>query len=237
MTAEHNTTIDHQTYRATRIALHTIAEHLLAGDLARRTGKIGLRVTSGGFGQPETVSEGVRHRVRIDGTSIVVTKGDIEEWETLSTPAAAAVFAGTTLGAAGDAEGETTLVGEAPLDIDPSAASKLAAWFGLVDTAVEEMRRRHQSRRPTIAQLWPEHFDLAFSMSEVNLGGSPGDEVHDEPYLYVGPWFPVAGRPWNEPWGISLAASAIESVADAVEFFESGFEAALTAFRNAPVEP
>ena len=28
-------------------------------------------------------------------------------------------------------------------------------------------------------QLWPEHFDLATSIGEVNYGGSPGDAGHD----------------------------------------------------------
>ena len=39
-------------------------------------------------------------------------------------------------------------------------------------------------------QLWPEHFDLATTIDEVNYGGSPGDDGHPLPYLYVGPWTP-----------------------------------------------
>ena len=51
--------------------------------------------------------------------------------------------------------------------------------------------------------LWPEHFDYAIAAgdevagSRANYGGSPGDEHHPEPYLYVGPWAPVDGALWN----------------------------------------
>ena len=84
---------------ATRQTMHALAEHLLAGDLARRTGKIGLRVTPGGFGQPEIVDAGSRRRIRIDGTHVVVLDGDLEQWHPLTTAAELAAFAATELGA------------------------------------------------------------------------------------------------------------------------------------------
>jgi hypothetical protein len=51
-------------------------------------------------------------------------------------------------------------------------------------------------------QLWPEHFDIAFELgsnaARANFGASPGDDEHDEPYLYVGPWTAeVSGELWN----------------------------------------
>lgn len=220
--------MDTATLMSTRLALHSLAEHLLAGDLWRRTGKIGLRRTPGGFGQPETLDDGTRRRLRIDGTRLVVLDGDTERWEELSSPVAAATFAGTRLGAPTDAfTPDTVLDAECPLAIDPGAASTLADWFELVEVALEEVRRRHADLAPTIAQLWPEHFDLAFSMAEINFGGSPGDAAHDEPYLYVGPWAPQEGPAWNEPWGMSLPASAVTGWSDAVDFFETGLRAAL----------
>lgn len=220
--------MDPTTLVSTRLALHTLAEHLLAGDLWRRTGKIGLRRSPGGFGQPETLVDRTRHRLRIDGTRLVVLDGDTERWEELSSPLAAATFANSQLGAPTDAfTPDTALAADEPLDIDAAAASMLAGWFELVEAALEEVRRRHSDLEPTIAQLWPEHFDLAFSMSEINFGGSPGDAAHDEPYLYVGPWSPLEGPLWNEPWGMSLGASAVGSSADAVDFLESGLRAAL----------
>lgn len=214
---------------STRSALHSLAEHLLAGDLWRRTGKVGLRRTPGGFGQPETVVDGSRRRVRIDGTRLVVLDGDTERWAELSTPVAAATFAGTKLGAPTDAFAPATVLdAEGRLAIDPAAAATLAQWFELVDVALEEVRRRHADLQPTIPQLWPEHFDLGFSMAEVNFGGSPGDVEHGEPYLYVGPWKPLDGPGWNEPWGMSLPATAVSDPSDAVDFFVAGLRAVLT---------
>ena len=219
--------MDAATLVSTRVALHTMAEHLLAGDLWRRTGRIGLRRTPGGFGQPESLVDGARRRLRIDGTRLVVLDGDVERWEELTTPLAAATFADSRLGAPTEAfTPETRLHPDDALDLDPVAAATLAEWFELVETALEEVRRRHRGLEPSLVQLWPEHFDLAFSMSEINFGGSPGDPRHDEPYLYVGPWAPVDGSAWNEPWGMSLTASAVHGWADAVEFLEAGLSAA-----------
>jgi hypothetical protein len=53
------------------------------------------------------------------------------------------------------------------------------------------------------AVLWPEHFDVAVTVDEVNYGISPGDAEHPLPYAYVGPWTPRAGAFWNEPFGAS----------------------------------
>ncbi|MFW2334710.1 MAG: hypothetical protein ACN4IE_13025, partial [Ilumatobacter sp.] len=65
---------------------------------------------------------------------------------------------------------------------------------------------------PTLIQVWPEHFDVALDAAatpdrRANLGGSPGDGFHAEPYAYVGPW--TDDRPgdaafWNAPFGAVL---------------------------------
>ena len=57
-----------------------------------------------------------------------------------------------------------------PLAVDPTAS-----------------RRSQEATDPSEIHLWPEHFDIAFEDQEVTYGGSPGDENHDEPYLYVAP--------------------------------------------------
>ena len=217
----------------TRRALHAVAEQLLAGDLWRRTGRIGLRVTPGGFGQPETLLGDGRRRVRVEcapghPVRLVILDGESERYHELSTLAEAARFAGIELGApVGVYVPETDLAADTPLVLDTGAARRIAAWFALVEDALEEVRRRHAAHTPTITQLWPEHFDLACSMLAVNLGGSPGDADHDEPYLYVGPQdlegAPSADR-WNEPWGLSAPAAEVGSAADAVRFFESSLD-------------
>ena len=56
----------------------------------------------------------------------------------------------------------------------------------------------------------------------MNLGASPGDAEHPEPYLYVGPWAPHEGAFWNEPFGASLGRARVESVEAAVAFFRQG---------------
>jgi hypothetical protein len=55
----------------------------------------------------------------------------------------------------------------------------------------------------TPVRLWPEHFDIAIEMGDeatgrrANYGFSPGDDDHDEPYAYVGPWTAeVSGELW-----------------------------------------
>ena len=61
---------------------------------------------------------------------------------------------------------------------------------------------RAEAAEPSEIHLWPEHFDVAFEDRAVTYGGSPGDENHDEPYLYVAPWTappPAAGRPPGAP--------------------------------------
>ncbi len=213
---------------ATRQALHALAEHLLAGDFSRRTGKIGLRVTPGGFGQPEILDTGgERRRIRIDGTQVVVLRGDIEQWHPLTTAASLARAAGAELGApAGTSEAETTMDPAALIQVDEASAELLARWFQLVDQALEEVRRRHADAGPTLVQLWPEHFDVACTITEVNLGGSPGDADHPEPYLYVGPWAPQTGPSWNEPWGASVSWRDVPDVAAAVAFLEDGLRRA-----------
>lgn len=211
----------------TRLALQAVAEHLLAADLHRHTGRIGLRVTPGGFGQPELTVDGDRRRLRVEGTSLVVLRGDTETWHPLHTLGSAAAVAGVEPGAPTEVfTPGTPLEPDAPLELDEDAAAALADWFSLVGTALDALRRGNAGRSPTIAQLWPEHFDLAATISEVNFGGSPGDGAHPSPYLYVGPWEPREGAFWNAPFGALLAASEVRDPGDALAFFTEGLAAA-----------
>ncbi len=205
----------------TRLALHSVAEHLLAADLHRRTGKIGLRRSPGGFGQPETVVDGSRHRLRVDGTSLLVLAGDTEREVALDTLGRIGETIGVVPGAPTELFHPTTeLRADHRLAVDRDAAGIIARCFAFGENVLEELRRRNRRAAPTILQIWPEHFDLACSFGEVNYGISPGDEQHRAPYLYVGPWAPVAGDGWNEPWGASLAWTEDLAEAEALAFFE-----------------
>jgi hypothetical protein len=84
-------------------------------------------------------------------------------------------------------------------------------------------------------QLWPEHFDLATEFGSetdgerAGYGGSPGDALHVEPYLYVVPWDQTRaeGDGWNSDSfrGAELAyAQLLESDRPrelALDFFRS----------------
>jgi hypothetical protein len=214
------------TYAATRAALHAVAEHVLSPALHRATGRIGLRPTPGGFGTPWfPAGDGERH-ARIEGTDLVVADRDGGERRApLRTVGEAAALLGVEPGAPADVYPPvTTIDPDAHLALDPYAAQVIHDWFDLTGRALDELRRGYAALDPSIAQLWPEHFDLAISMAEVNYGGSPGDDGHDAPYLYVGPW-DLDGRVgpyWNEPFGASLGHQAVRTVDDALAFFSTG---------------
>ena len=82
---------------------------------------------------------------------------------------------------------------DAPLAVDAAAAAALADWFGFATSVSRSCGVDLEAGR-AVAQLWPEHFDLAFELGDAdagtraNYGASPGDADHPEPYLYVGPW-------------------------------------------------
>jgi hypothetical protein len=93
----------------------------------------------------------------------------------------------------------------APLAIDLSAAAAIHDWFRLGAEALKRFRRVHKPAQPTTAQLWPEHFDLAIAMGELNHGCSPGDDDPASGDACVGPWSldGLDGEFWNEPFGAS----------------------------------
>ena len=206
-------------YTETRVALHTVAEHVLAAARYRTDGHIGLRPVRGGIGTPT-----------FDGRRLEVVGGDIVQYtgvDVLREPITTLRSAGTLVGVEPGAPAEvytpaTPLDLDAGLEVDPTAADALAEWFALVSDALGRFAATHASESPTEAQLWPEHFDLALVLSQVTYGGSPGDSGHPEPYLYVGPFTPRQGPFWNESFGASRAGADVAGVDDAVAFFEEG---------------
>lgn len=112
--------------------------------------------------------------------------------------------------------------------VDPLAARALGDWYGFCTRALEQLRAENPSS--SRVQLWPEHFDIAIDAGpdgrRANFGGSPGDDGHAEPYLYVGPWDTSAlDDPfWNEPFGASLSYTEMQNGAEALEFLRQGKE-------------
>ena len=75
--------------------------------------------------------------------------------------------------------------------------------------------------------LWPEHFDVAIRVDEVNYGVSPGDGFSAEPYAYVGVAAAPAGDAfWNAPFGAAVPLRELPGVAAVSGFFTAGRERA-----------
>jgi hypothetical protein len=209
------------------------------------TGRFGLRVTPGGFGTPEFGE--APQRVRVDGSLLVVESGAASGASSRATSidgatmATLAAFAGVDLGAALSVGHDTPPMppADARLAVAAADAALLGEWFGVCSRALAQVLASVAAEhRPTMAQLWPEHFDIAIDTAyphaaspghRVNLGGSAGDAGHDHPYLYVGPWTPFRpGEPafWNASFGATLSYEQIAAARDpldaSVAFFRRG---------------
>ena len=206
----------------TRLALQAVAEHVLCAARYRATGRIGLRSSPGGFTTPPFPSDHGDRTLAIDGRDLVATDDRGTERARLTTVHDAAVLAEIEPGAPAEVFTPTTALDpEAPLAVDDAAAAVLAGWWALVDEALAAFRAEHAAEEPAETQLWPEHFDLATSVGEVNYGGSPGDGGHPQPYLYVGPWSPPEpdGGFWNRPFGALVPATEVPDASTALAFF------------------
>lgn len=223
--------------QVTRASWQRIAEHIIAAARHRATGRIGLRPLPGGFGSPWFPAAGENgrdeRRIRVDGVDLVVQERDddgtrFERRQPITTLRAAGRFVGIDPGAPADVYTPSTPLDlDADLPIDPVAADELARFLATVDAALEALRSDIDGGHATpdhAIVLWPEHFDLATAIDDVNYGGSPADADHPAPYLYVGPWNPppVDGDFWNEPFGASRPDAATTTADEALAFFREG---------------
>lgn len=233
-------------YTETRDVLQRVAVHVVARARQQGSGRFGLRVTPGGFGTPAfgddvrrvRTSRGVlvHERAGVGGASSAAREIDGSSLAELA--AVAQVDLATEL----DVGHDTPPLGDVDqrLSIDVSAARSLSDWYAVVVEALDAFVAARPDSSPSTAQLWPEHFDVALDAAfdpsavtdrRVNLGGSPGDGFHAEPYLYVGPW--TDDRPgdaafWNAPFGAVLGyadlLAANDPVVAATAFFLDGFD-------------
>jgi hypothetical protein len=159
-------------FAETRAALHQVAEAVVA-PARKPESEISLRFPRGGFGTPFFEQDGADCQVRVEHGELV-RQADTEERRE-------------------------------PLDgVDRAAATALGDFYGFACSVLEELRAEQADEDPTTVRLWPEHFDIALELGSeeggkrANYGASPGDDDHDEPYLYVGPWSAeVSGELWN----------------------------------------
>jgi hypothetical protein len=214
----------------TRLALHRVAEHVIAPTRQRANGKIGLRYTHRGFGTPFF---GRDAQIRVVGDELCVQVGERADSAPITTLKNAAEFVGFELTRT-DEE-----MDRSPLAVDREAALYLGDWFGFAFSVLEELRATvPESAEPSRVQIWPEHFDAALELgseeggTRAAYGCSPGDETHPEPYLYVAPW---TARPTGELWratgfagaecSLAQIRSAGDQRAEALEFFRSRLDA------------
>jgi hypothetical protein len=197
--------VSNDVYVATRRQLRGIAESLIAGPQYRAAGTILLAVRPAGF-------TGTALTVEVQGGDLVWAQGRV----TLAGPVSALAAAiGLQVGPPEGAYAITdALADDAVLAIDAAAADEVyrglyAGGQALVAFAPDE--------HPV---LWPEHFDVAVTLDEVNYGVSPGDSYHERPYAYVGPRDmsgPRTGEFWNAPFGAARALDLNQSEADVTE--------------------
>lgn len=203
---------------ATRLALHAVAELVIAGPQHRRHGTIRMRVVPGGIA-------GVALAVAIEGAELVWADGRVPLHGATCRSLAAA--AGLEVGAPADLYADhAELDADEELRVDTTEAAALLAWSARGEDA---LRWLAADVEPV---LWPEHFDLGVTVGEVNYGVSLGDGYLDEPYAYVGPHTPPTpdagdGAFWNAPFGAARSASDL-SVDALREFFAEGRRQAAT---------
>jgi hypothetical protein len=209
----------------TRRSLHQVAEHVLSAARKRATGQIALVPGEGGVRTPP-LPDG-RVLALIDGDIAVIDDTGVRR-APLTTPSAAAEFVGTEAGFPWTKHPPgTESMPDAALEVDPDAARVLAGWFALGDAALRDLAARLTPGAETAPQIFPEHFDLAITVAEVNYGVSPGDDAIAAPYLYVGPFTgPPAGDEqfWNAPFGAYATIDDVDTRAAALRFFLKGSE-------------
>jgi hypothetical protein len=190
--------------------LHAVAELVLAGPQYRATGRLRLRVVPGGFAtafQPD---------VRVQGARVVA--GDNVSEIGGQTARAIGVRLGLAAGRPEGAYPDGSGAGiDEPLALGFDGAAVVLDALALGNGALAEFAPGE------VPVLWPEHFDVAIRVGEVNYGVSPGDDFLPEPYAYVGVGQVPAGDTfWNAPFGAARPLRELDGQGGAVAFFAEG---------------
>jgi hypothetical protein len=160
-------------FAVARKFLHEVADAVVA-PARKPESEISLRYTRGGFGTPFFEEDGEDRQVRVEDGRLIRQRDTDETAEPL------------------------------PAEVSEDSARALGDFYGFACSVLEELRHEQPDEDPSLVRLWPEHFDIALELGSeakgrrANYGASPGDDSHDEPYFYVGPWTAeVSGELWN----------------------------------------
>ena len=232
-----------------RETLRRLATHVVAQAQQKITGHFALMPLPGGFGTPQFGDD--RRRVRVAGGSLFVENAASPTDDGTAATTEIHTIAGSTLAslcaACGFAPDPDFRVGEdtpplgdvdGMLVLDSSATALLGDWYALGQRAMDSALASLPDPQASIARLWPEHFDVGTDLAvnsrdkpgaRTNLGAAAGDDFHQEPYLYVGPWGTARPGPaefWNAPFGAVLSFGDLDAaenpLAAATEFFLHG---------------
>jgi hypothetical protein len=194
----------------TRRSLHAVAEHVLAGPQHAVSDTVRLRVVEGGFATSTQPDVRLRDGHVEQGPTIIPVDGatsrQLLDGLGLSPSSLAEVY-----------DDRTDVALDDPLTIDPAAYAVLVRAWGWGDAALRDLAAG------PVPVLWPEHFDVAISVDEVNYGVSPGDTTIAEPYAYVGPWSPPpVGGFWTHSFGAARTVAELGSPEALADFLHEG---------------
>ena len=200
-----------QELAVTRRSLHGVAELVLAGPQYRATGKLRLSVVPGGFAC--TLSP----RLRVDGARVESAAG-VTAGIGGRSPRALGAELGVVAGRPeGVYDGGSGVDPDETLVVDSDQAGVITGALALGHDALVAF---DPGESPV---LWPEHFDVAIRVQDMNFGVSPGDGFIDEPYAYVGIASPPAGDMfWNAPFGAAVPLRELPDARAVSRFFSEG---------------
>ena len=205
----------HDELAVTRRSLHGVAELVLAGPQYRATGRLRLRVVPGGFATT------MAPPLRVDGSVVAAAEG-----ATVAIGGRTLRDLGAELGVAagrpeGAYDGGSGVGPDETLALDAGLAGVIVGALVLGQEALVAFAA---AETPV---LWPEHFDVAIRVGDVNYGVSPGDGFMAEPYAYVGVASAPAGEAfWNAPFGAAVPLRQLPGAPAVSGFFAEGRERA-----------
>jgi hypothetical protein len=206
---------------ATRRSPHGVAELVLAGPQYRATGRLRLGVVAGGFATTTLTPPLLVDGSLIAGT-VVAGTGGVTAVIGGRTPRAIGAELGVAVGRPEGLYADGSGVDpDETLALDPGQAGVIMGALALGHDALTAFA----AAEPPV--LWPEHFDVAIRVYEMNFGVSPGDGFCPEPYAYVGVAAQPAGdRFWNAPFGAAVPLREFPDAPAVAGFFAAGRERA-----------